>query len=105
MARTSTRTKTRVYIIGDDLAANNESLRKAAEKMKEIETKYETEIHRAGVRLQPTDEHEDLSTIRMQWRDVMKMVIPGEELTEINELLARSEDPEPGAEMKFDKLR
>ena len=105
MARTSTRTKTTVYIIGDGLAATKDELRKAAEKMQDIKVRYETALHRGSVRLTPTDDSEKLSTIRMQWRDVMKMIVPQEDLREINELLAKSEDPEPGAEMKFDKLR
>lgn len=102
MAYTYTHTKTSVYTIGDELAATKRELAQAALKMKEIESNYKDDLQTNGVAFKPTNELSQLSTMRMQWRDVMKLIIPQEELAEINEILS-AEKEEPTQE--FDKFR
>ena len=97
--RTSTRTKTTVYVIGEQLAATGGKLQEVRDLMRQVQELNEQNIHRAGVRFTETDDREQLGTIGRQWKEVVPRVVFGEEsgdkLSEINRLLREFLPEEP----------
>lgn len=89
MARTSTRTKTTVYVIGEGLAATDGKLGEVRARMKEIQELNEKNIHRAGVRFVETDDSQRLGLISRQWAEVVPRVVSGEGLGEKLKEVAR----------------
>jgi hypothetical protein len=87
MVFTYTRTFTTVLMIGPALAEQSETNARAAVLMQDLKDRHKDEIHDHGVQIETTDNIADLGTMRMQWRDVMPLMVPATELAEVNALL------------------
>ncbi len=99
MAFAYTSTKTSVLVVGDRLTEQDAKLRQVADKMAELGTTYEKEIHRAGVQFEKTNDRKDLELMKYQWREVMPMIIGKSELSEVIRLLDEL-GGEPSQEMR-----